>query len=117
MKKNQFRGFPVGNVFSLSDLLPVPAHQVVSLTALDRQHPLTGEEERLACFAFDAGEGITRDIQHLDILYIVIDGQVSVEAGDTVHTLCPGQCILVPAHMPHAINALSSLRLMQLSVC
>lgn len=69
-----FRGFPLGKPFSLVGLLPVMPHQVVSLTALDRQHSASSQEERLSLFAFDVDEGITRDIQHLDILYIVLDG-------------------------------------------
>ena len=112
-----FRGFPLGKPFSLAGLLPVMPHQVVSLTALDRQHSASSQEERLSLFAFDVGEGITRDIQHLDILYIVLDGTALILADRTECTLQSGECILIPAQMPHAIEAKSELRILQLSVC
>ena len=108
-KVTAFRGFGAENVAPLFDQLPVCPHQVISLTALE--HPA----ESVALFAFDTGEGISTDIQHHDILYIAWKGRVQLHVNKQPLTLAAGECVLVPAHCAHAMEALSPLSLLQIS--
>lgn len=105
-----FRGVSVNSTFRLQDLLmPIP-RQVVSLPMVNKQ------EESMTTFFFDAGEGISRDIQQPDILYFVVSGRAEVVTDRTSHSLAAGSAILAPSNTPHSIDAAVALHVIQISV-
>jgi len=105
-----FNGISPGTVLEMKQMLTPYPHQVISLQMINRIN------ESLHAFFFDKGEGISTDIQHQDILYAVIEGQVQLQTGETKHCLNPGECIVVPSGCPHSIDALAALWLLQISV-
>ena len=105
-----FYGIPAAFTGSFRALIEPYPHQVISQQLLKR------EEESVTAFFFDQKEGISTDIQHQDILYIVQEGQALILTDDSRHTLTGGECIFVPGGCPHSIDALTALRLVQISV-
>jgi len=105
-----FCGISTASVESFAKLIQPYPHQVISQQLVRR------EEESVTAFFFDLDEGISTDIQHQDILYMVQEGLARILTDQTEHQVTPGECILVPGGCPHSIEALTALRLMQISV-
>lgn len=110
MELRFFRGIPAAAVFRMEYLLPPFAHQVISLPTVDR------DGECVTCFFLDKGEGISRDIQRPDILYIVLSGNAVIAADRTPHRLAAGDAMLAPSGLPHSIDAVTALHLVQISI-
>jgi len=56
-------------------------------------------------FSFDAGEGISSHTSPGDALVQILDGEARVTVGGLAHTVAAGQCIAMPAGVPHALDA------------
>lgn len=105
----KFKGIFTGVKQLVSDFLPMCPHQVISHQLISRDSvSVTG-------FFFDKEEGISTDIQHQDILYIVHKGNAKITVQKTPLILEEGQCIFVPSEYAHSIEAESALWLIQIS--
>ena len=56
-------------------------------------------------FAFDGGQGLSEHTAPFDALVQVIDGQLEITVGGTEITARPGEVVLMPANVPHALQA------------
>ena len=56
-------------------------------------------------FAFDAGQGLSEHTAPFDAMVHILDGEAGVTVGGTLHTLRAGQSIIMPANVPHALQA------------
>lgn len=104
-----FKGILPGTVVRMKQLISPYSHQVISLQLISR----VGESAQM--FFFDMGEGISTDIQHQDILYVVAEGQMQIRADQKSYRLQAGDCMLVPESSPHSIEALTALWMFQIS--
>lgn len=59
----------------------------------------------LTVFAFDAGEALSEHTAPFDAFVQVLDGEAEVVVGGKPVTVRPGQIVLMPANVPHAVNA------------
>lgn len=95
---------------ALADLVSVRPGQVVSMS-LTR-----AGKAQITLFAFAAGERV-REAQYLgDTLYEVIEGEMPLDTPDGKATLRAGECIAVPAGVPHAIGGAGPFKLLQVTV-
>lgn len=110
MQLSHMRRLPGARPFSLAELVEYRPRQVVSLTV----YRSGGDSAVL--FAFAPGEGISREILDEDCLYWVVEGEVVLTAGETSQTMRGGDCFVVPARTPHAVDIVSRSRLFILTV-
>ncbi len=56
-------------------------------------------------FAFDAGESLSEHTTPHDALVYLLDGRARIWIGETEHRVEAGQMLLLPANVPHALEA------------
>jgi quercetin dioxygenase-like cupin family protein len=72
---------------------------VVSKTLLKKD---TGN---LTLFAFDTGQGLSEHTAPFDAVVTIVDGAAEVIIGGETHSVRKGEMIVMPAGIPHALNA------------
>lgn len=88
-----------GKVLNLIDLVTYQEGQVVSRT-LSQVGRIT-----LTLFAFDAGEGISTHSAPGDAMVQILDGAAEVTIADEVYDVGAGESIVMPANVPHGLEA------------
>lgn len=59
----------------------------------------------ITLFSFDKGQGLTEHTANYDAFALILDGEAEIRiAGDPYH-LKTGDCIIMPAKVPHALKA------------
>jgi len=59
----------------------------------------------LTLFAFDQGEGLSTHTAAGDAFVQVLDGEASVTIGEKSVTVRAGQVVVMPANVPHSLQA------------
>jgi quercetin dioxygenase-like cupin family protein len=67
-------------------------------------------------FSFDKGEGLSEHTAPFDALVYVFDGKAEIIISKKPYILEKGQMITMPAHEPHALNALERFKMMLIMV-
>lgn len=62
-------------------------------------------------FAFDAGQGLSEHTAPFDALVQVVEGEVEIMISGQPHRVTGGELILMPAHQPHALKALTRFKM------
>lgn len=94
-----------GDGFKLQDLIDYQPGAVVSRTLVD------DEAVTLTVFAFDEGEGLSEHTAPHDAVLQVVDGTARVTVGDDDHEVQQGESIVLPAEVPHAVDAVSEFKM------
>jgi len=63
-------------------------------------------------FAFDAGQELSEHTAPFDALVNVLEGEVEVTISGTPLRLGRGEAVVMPAHQPHALKAISRFKMM-----
>jgi quercetin dioxygenase-like cupin family protein len=63
-------------------------------------------------FAFDKGQALSKHTAPFDALVQVLDGSVNITIGDEDFALNPGDAILMPANVPHALEAVARFKML-----
>jgi len=66
----------------------------------------------ITLFAFDTGEGLSEHTAPYDAILLVLEGEAEVTIAGTVFSLIPGQLIIMPANVPHAVQAKTPFKMM-----
>ncbi|WP_461208749.1 cupin domain-containing protein [Desulfocurvus sp. DL9XJH121] len=93
------KNIPLAQALEMAALVDYEEGRVVSRT-LAQQNAVN-----VTLFAFDAGEGISAHSSPGDALVLVLDGEARVTVGGEDHAVAAGQCIAMPAGVPHALDA------------
>lgn len=91
--------FPKGQKFSFVNEVEYSSGGIVSKNVLKR---LTGN---ISLFAFDKGEGLSEHTAPFDAIVQVIEGKARIIIGGNPHDLVAGETIIMPANIPHALQA------------
>jgi quercetin dioxygenase-like cupin family protein len=83
----------------LTDLIEYAKDSVVSKTILSKS---VGS---ITLFAFDKGQSLSEHTSPYDAVVQVLDGAARLTIGGQDKTVCAGQLIIMPANVPHAVNA------------
>lgn len=59
----------------------------------------------ITLFAFDAGEGLSTHTTPGDALVYILDGEAFITIGGDSTTVATGETIVMPADIPHAVDA------------
>ncbi len=85
--------------FALAGAVEYAVDSVVSKIILDKQ------AGTLTLFAFDAGQKLSEHAAPFDAVIEVIEGHGKVTLGGQPYDLHAGDCIIMPANVPHALDA------------
>ena len=90
---------PASKVVALSDTVEIAAGAVVSRTLMRT------EGGNVTVFAFDGGQGLAEHSAPFDALVSVLVGTLVVTIGGRGFELGQGEVIVMPAGVPHAVEA------------
>lgn len=93
------RKLPQSQIICLADLIEYAPGQSSSMTLVQR--PDLG----MTLFAIDRGQQIRRHVTSGDAFVQVLNGAAMIEIGDDRHLVRAGESIVMPAHIPHALEA------------
>jgi len=94
-----------GEIFELEDLIDYQKGAVVSRTLVDK------EDVTLTVFAFDEDQTLSEHTAPHDALLQVIDGTAKIIIDKNEYTLEEGETIVMPAEVPHAVEAESRFKM------
>ena len=102
---------------SVNTVMPEKASSVVDLVAYQQGSIVSREVIRketgtVTVFAFDQGQGLSEHTAPFDALVQVLDGTVQIKIAGAPHDLKAGDMIIMPANKPHAMQALTRMKMM-----
>lgn len=99
-----------GRVLELANLLDYQEGSVVSRELLRLK---TGT---LTVFAFDKGQGLSEHTAPFDATALGIAGEAEVTISGTPHSLKTGELLIMPAHEPHALEAVEPFKMLLIMI-
>lgn len=95
-----------GEVLDLRREIPVEEEQVSSKTLVQR--PDWG----MSLFSLDTDEEIGGHSSPGDAMVNLLSGVAEITIGEEHHRLHAGQCIVMPANVPHALKAIEAFQML-----
>lgn len=93
-------------VLHAADLVGYQAGAVVSRALINQK------AGTVTLFAFDAGQELSEHTAPYDALAQVLDGVAEISIAGQPHRLMAGDAIIMPAHDPHAVKAVTQVKMM-----
>lgn len=91
--------FNHSEVFTYSDVIDYADGSIVSRQIIQRKNG------NITLFSFDKGQRLSEHKAPFDALILIIDGEAEVRINSVPFKLIAGQTIIMPANVPHAVNA------------
>ncbi len=66
----------------------------------------------VTAFAFDEGEQLSEHTAPFDAMVIDLDGEADITIGGKVNRVRPGEMIIMPAAIPHALRAVTRFKML-----
>lgn len=86
-----------GVVLSFAGLVEYQPGQIASRTLAQNSH------HSITLFAFEKGEEISSHQSNGDAMVVALDGKGKITIGGQEHMISPGETIVMPAKVPHAV--------------
>ena len=67
-------------------------------------------------FAFDKGQVLSEHTAPFNAMVIILDGQCNVIINGELHLLEEGQMIIMPANIPHALESITSFKMLLIMI-
>jgi quercetin dioxygenase-like cupin family protein len=99
---------PAGEALAIASLI-TPTEQGIASRVLAKT--VGGN---LTLFAFDAGQGLTEHTSPFDAIVLVLEGALTLTIGGAAVRAAPGTIVLMPATVPHAVEAGEPARMLLL---
>jgi len=99
------QAFEPATVYNLKQSVDIAAGAVVS------KQFIKTKGGNITFFAFDKGQGLSEHTAPFDAVVQVIEGKVEVSIGGTPHIVTEGEMILMPANIPHALQAVEAFKM------
>ena len=99
-------GLPAASAVDLGAEVAYQAGSIVSRTLMKRNGGT------VTLFAFDRGQALSEHTAPFDALVQVLDGEAEVVIGGKAAPVKAGQTVLMPAQVPHAVNATSRFKML-----
>ena len=95
-----------GEKFQAADAVAYSLQSVIS------RQVLKNEKGSITLFAFDKGEGLSEHTAPFDAMVLLLDGKAGITIGGKLNILQAGEAIIMPANVPHALNAMERFKMM-----
>jgi quercetin dioxygenase-like cupin family protein len=66
----------------------------------------------VTAFAFDEGEQLSEHTTSFDAMVIDLDGEADISIGGELNRIKPGEMIIMPASVPHALRAVTRFKML-----
>lgn len=110
MREQYIKNINHGEVMVLKQLIEYADGRVSSKTLSQRK------DLSISLFAFDEGEGLNTHAASGDAMVYVLDGEVRITIGDAIYDLNEGQTIVMPANIPHGLEATKRFKMLLIVV-
>ena len=90
-----------GKVIDVEGLIEYQEGSVVSMEVIKK------ELGTVTLFAFDKGPGLSEHSAPFDAMVQIIDGEAEITLGGVPHTVKKGEMLIMPANVPHALQAVN----------
>lgn len=99
-----------GTPFHLTDGIAYAEDSVVSKTILKK------ESGNVTLFSFARGQGLSEHTAPFDAIVQVLDGSAEVRIGGEDRTVDAGNMIIMPANVPHALQARERFKMLLIMI-
>ncbi|MDX9871046.1 MAG: cupin domain-containing protein [Clostridia bacterium] len=106
MKEKFLKNIDFEKVLEMASLVSYQEGQIVSRTLVQNK------AVSMTLFAFDTGEEISAHESKGDALVYILDGSASVIINGEAYALKAGQSIVMPAGIPHAVEAPAQFKML-----
>jgi quercetin dioxygenase-like cupin family protein len=90
----------------LAGLVEYQPGAVVSRTLVDKA------VGTITLFAFAEGQGLSEHTAPYDAFVTVLDGEAEITIGGEPHRVAAGEMVIVPAHRPHFLRAVTQFKML-----
>lgn len=97
-EKDYIKNIDKACVHTLSELIGYQENKVASLTLVQRDLFTT------TLMAMDKGTGVGPHVCEGDAMVVALEGEGDVMIGEEYHQVKKGECIVMPANLPHAVR-------------
>jgi quercetin dioxygenase-like cupin family protein len=98
--------FEPGKKFKFSETIEYSSGGIVSKKVIQKE---TGN---VTLFAFDKEQKLSEHTAPFDAMVQILDGEAEIVIGGNPNHLKAGDSIIMPAGIPHAVNALAPFRML-----
>jgi quercetin dioxygenase-like cupin family protein len=95
-----------GRALSLAGLVAYQDGAVVSREVVSQK------AGTVTVFAFDEGEQLSEHTAPFDALVVDLDGEADIVIGGRANRVRPGEMIIMPADVPHALKAVTRFKML-----
>jgi quercetin dioxygenase-like cupin family protein len=99
-----------GRVFRLGELVSYQKGAIVSREVISRK---TGT---VTVFAFDEGQRLSEHTAPFDAMVVGVDGDAEVFIGGEPNRVKSGDTIIMPANVPHALQAVGRFKMLLIMI-
>ena len=99
------KSFEPSKVYNLKSSVSIAEGGIVS------KQFLKNKGGNITFFAFDKGQGLSEHTAHFDAVVQIIEGEAEVSIDRKKHLVREGEMILMPANVPHALQAVQSFKM------
>ena len=93
-------------VFKLKDTAAYQKHSVVSREIIQKP------SGTMTVFAFDEGEGLSEHTAPFDAAVYMLEGEAEIRIEGTPYSVRECEMIIMPAHKPHALKAITRYKML-----
>ena len=90
-----------GKSIEMESLIEYQEGSVVSMEVIKK------ELGTVTVFAFDKGQGLSEHSAPFDAMVQIIDGEAEITLAGEPHTVKKGEMLIMPANVPHALQAVN----------
>lgn len=98
--------FEKGTILKINEMIDYSKGGVIS------KQVLKNEAGNITLFSFDEGQGLTEHTAPFDAMVQVLEGEVEIRIGGQPHRLKQGDSIIMPANIPHALQAVKAFKML-----
>jgi quercetin dioxygenase-like cupin family protein len=100
------KAFETAKIFDFIKEVEYSSNGIISKRILEKQ---TGN---ITLFSFDQGQKLSEHTAPFDAFVQVIEGKAEIIIDGKTFNLVSGQSIIMPANVPHAVNATEQFKMM-----
>ena len=93
------KNIPMSEALALAGLVDIEPGKIVSRTFVQRP------DLSITLFSFAAGEGVSTHSAPGDAMVYILEGEAKITLGGVPVTAKTGEMVVMPANVPHAVDA------------
>jgi quercetin dioxygenase-like cupin family protein len=96
----------INDIVNLTDALEYQNGSVISRVLLKNAGGT------ITLFAFDEGQGLSEHKTPYDAFVTIVEGSARIRIADVDHSLTASDSLLLPANVPHAVDAVTKFKML-----